>query len=243
VADVQILVAGTESLPFSYEVPNAQEIQPKAVSAIFDGSAAAAAFLPMLEVVSDGGVVVAQSPASSVAAGGSAEVSWFPGSLGSVSAGSVAVVGARIQATATQSIPDSSNTDLVYDTVLFDTDGMANLGSDNRILTVNTAGLYIVICETTWAPNDAGRRINVAVHNAFYSGGSVPSQDSQASEGPAVWNPQGGGLGRTQSSCTGLYLAAAGDFFSSGAFQGSGTSINANGFNNCFLSALLVGTT
>lgn len=77
-ADVQILAAGSEALPYHYTVPNTQEVIPKAVSAIFDGTGAAAAYLPVLEIVSDAGIVVAQSPATQVAAGGSAEVSWFP---------------------------------------------------------------------------------------------------------------------------------------------------------------------
>lgn len=77
-SDVQILAAGSESIPYAYTVPNTQEVIPKAVSAIFDGTGAAAAFLPVLEIVSDAGIVVAQSPATQVAAGGSAEVSWFP---------------------------------------------------------------------------------------------------------------------------------------------------------------------
>ena len=77
-ADVQILAAGSEATPYAYTVPNSQEIVPKAVSAVFDGTGAAGAFLPLLEIVSDAGIVVAQSPASSVQSGGTAEVSWFP---------------------------------------------------------------------------------------------------------------------------------------------------------------------
>lgn len=242
--DVAIVNTTVASAPKDYTLSGSQELLLKAVRAVVDGSGAGSAFLPCLELLAPDGTVMWQAtPASSLAAGASADVSWFPRVTGSISAGNIAVKGARIQATSTQSIPDSSNTDLVYDTVLFDTDSMANLGADNRKLTVNTGGLYLVICETTWAPNDAGRRINVAVHNGFYSSGSIPSQDSQASEGPAVWTPQGAGMGRTQSSCSGLYLASAGDFFSSGAFQGSGVSINANGFANCFLAALLIGAT
>ena len=47
--------------------------------ASFDGSAAAAAFEPTLTVRSQNGTIVARSKASSVAAGASADVSWFPG--------------------------------------------------------------------------------------------------------------------------------------------------------------------
>jgi len=242
VADVQIAVALRESAPFGYEVPNSQEIVPKCVNAIVDGSAAASSFVPVVEIISDGGIVVARCPAPTVAAGGSANVSWFPG--GSVLGGGGGLqrlIGARIQATSTQSVLDSANTNLVYQSVLFDTDGMANLASDNRILTVHTAGLYLVVCQTDWAPNGAGRRINTALHNAYYTDGSIPAVDSQSDERPAVWNPVSANLGRTSNTSTGVYRASVGDFFSSGAYQGSGAALNANGFANCFLSAMLIG--
>jgi hypothetical protein len=78
-ADVLILAAGTAAAPASYEVPNAQIILPKAVHAVFDGTSASGSFLPVLEILSDAGIAVATCPlGSAIAAGGSAEVSWFP---------------------------------------------------------------------------------------------------------------------------------------------------------------------
>lgn len=76
--DVQI-TPGVGAAPQSYLVPNATEIIPRAINATFDGTAAASAFLPTVEIVSDGGVVVARCPCSTaVSAGGSAEVSFYP---------------------------------------------------------------------------------------------------------------------------------------------------------------------
>ena len=149
-------------------------------------------------------------------------------------------VGARIHATSTQSVADSTNTDLVYQSVLFDTDSMANLGSDNRILTVHTAGIYLVIAETIWPYNNSGRRINVVTHNQFYSAGAIPSKDQASDSRMAVWAPLTGGVGTTNTSI-GIFQAAPGDFFASGAFQASGVSLAANGGTNCFLSAVLIG--
>lgn len=77
--DIQIQVAGTAPVPLDYRIPGNGQLRPKAINATYDGSGAAGAFLPTIEIVSDGGVVVARCPASSVAAGASAEVSWFPG--------------------------------------------------------------------------------------------------------------------------------------------------------------------
>lgn len=54
-------------------------MQPKAVFAHYDGTGAAGAFLPALKVISDGGETVGIYPTQiPIAAGGSAEVSWFP---------------------------------------------------------------------------------------------------------------------------------------------------------------------
>ena len=235
--DRQILVAGTASAPASFTIPGNGQIRPKAVRAVYDGSAAAT-FIPVLRIVSDGGVIVSEAPGPTIAAGGSAAVSWFPG-IGGLSPGhEQAFVGARIQATATQSVTSGVNTDLVYQSVLFDTDGMANLAGDDRILTVHTAGLYLVVCETVWAFNTAGRRINTALRNGFYSAGGIPDVDSAADNQNAIWT----GSGRTGNTSVGIFQAAVGDFFSSGGFQGSGANLNANGFGNCFLSALLIGT-
>ena len=76
--DVQI-AGGVGPAPQSYTVPNATEIIPRVINATFDGTLAGSSFLPTLEIVSDGGVVVARCPtASAVASGGKAEVSFFP---------------------------------------------------------------------------------------------------------------------------------------------------------------------
>lgn len=78
-ADVQILAAAAASAPEHYEVPNTQEIIPKAVAASFDGTGASGSFVALCEIVSDAGIVVAQGKSDTIAAGGSAYVSWFPG--------------------------------------------------------------------------------------------------------------------------------------------------------------------
>lgn len=78
-ADVALLAGGALPAPLPYVIPGAQEIVVKAATATFDGSAAAAAFVPTLQIVAPNGTVLASCPASSpVAAGASADVSWFP---------------------------------------------------------------------------------------------------------------------------------------------------------------------
>lgn len=76
--DQQILVAGTSAVPLAYTVPNAIEAALLCVNATIDGTGASGQFLATVEIVSDGGVVVARCPCfTTLAVGGSAEISWF----------------------------------------------------------------------------------------------------------------------------------------------------------------------
>jgi len=69
------------AVPGTYRVAGGAEFRLKAVTAEFDGSGAAGAYLPGVTIVSPGGLVTARAidPNVSVAAGASAEVSFFPG--------------------------------------------------------------------------------------------------------------------------------------------------------------------
>lgn len=62
-----------------YEVPGSATIEPLAVSAVFDGTGAAGSFIPCLTFKTITGAIIARCPAPEVAAGDTAEVSWFPG--------------------------------------------------------------------------------------------------------------------------------------------------------------------
>lgn len=77
--DRQILVVGAAPAPALWTVPGNGQVQPKAIFAQIDGSGAGSAFFPVVKIVSDGGEVVCICPTNvTVAAGGSAVVSWFP---------------------------------------------------------------------------------------------------------------------------------------------------------------------
>lgn len=81
--DIQRLVAGTAAAPASFTIPGNGQIRPKAIFATYDGTGAAASFLPVLKVISDGGKTVGIYPTGiTMAAGGSADISWFPGVAG-----------------------------------------------------------------------------------------------------------------------------------------------------------------
>lgn len=79
--------------PAGYTVPGAQEIVVKSVRALVDGSGAGAAFQAVLQLVAADGSIVWEAPTdSTIAAGGSANVSWFP----RVGAGGGAATGLNI---------------------------------------------------------------------------------------------------------------------------------------------------
>lgn len=81
--DRDILVAGIASAPASYVVTNTEELIPLAVNAVFDGSGASGIYVPAVEIVSDGGIVIARVPAQTeLAAGASCECTFAPGLSG-----------------------------------------------------------------------------------------------------------------------------------------------------------------
>jgi len=112
--------------PTSYEVPNSAEIVPKAITALFDGTSAAATFLPVVEIVSDGGVVMSRTKAeSTVAAGGSAEVTFAPflstaGASGSGGGGPAQWASLRVVYATPVSVPPFPSASYVIDPMDYD---------------------------------------------------------------------------------------------------------------------------
>jgi hypothetical protein len=78
--DGAIVIPDTAAAPKDYTLSGAQEIALKSVRALIDGTGAGSAFLPTLQLLDPNGHVMWEGAAqSTVAAGGSADVSWFPG--------------------------------------------------------------------------------------------------------------------------------------------------------------------
>ncbi len=78
--DVQRLVTGQSPAPANFTIPGNGQMRPKAIYALFTGTSAGTPYLPALKITSDSGKLVGIYPTcASVAAGGSAGVSWFPG--------------------------------------------------------------------------------------------------------------------------------------------------------------------
>lgn len=76
---VPIVSSAVAAAPKDYTVPQAQEIIPLAVTAAMDGTGAASTFFPALQLLAPDGTVMWTAIGQAVAAGASADVSWFPG--------------------------------------------------------------------------------------------------------------------------------------------------------------------
>lgn len=78
--DTPILYPSVHATPSSYVVAGSQEIILKGVTASFDGSSAAGSYVPAFQVIDPGGNVIGTYTLNeTLAAGASADVSWFPG--------------------------------------------------------------------------------------------------------------------------------------------------------------------
>ena len=64
--------------PYTYTLPASTTFTLMGVRALFDGTGAASAFLPCLQVYSDAGELMIETIGSAVLAGGSADASFFP---------------------------------------------------------------------------------------------------------------------------------------------------------------------
>jgi hypothetical protein len=79
VADISILDPAVHAAPKAYLIKGSQELVLKSVTASYDGSGAAGSFVPAVQVVDPSGFVTGTFPlGATLAAGASADISWFP---------------------------------------------------------------------------------------------------------------------------------------------------------------------
>lgn len=124
-ADVSILDTSSAAVPKAYEVAGAQEIILKGVTASFDGSGAGGSWIPALQVVDPSGFIVGTYTCSTtVAAGSSVDVSWFPRGGVAVSAAAGRGVSHGDVASLTLTVPDSDGS------TYFDADASTFLTND-----------------------------------------------------------------------------------------------------------------
>jgi hypothetical protein len=78
VADQVLTRDGPVSVPMDYQVPQGGELLPLTVNATMDGTSAAAPFYAAVQIIAPSGRVMATAISTSIAAGASASVTWFP---------------------------------------------------------------------------------------------------------------------------------------------------------------------
>lgn len=93
--DFALSVGATQSTPLDYPIPNAALLVLKCLTANYNGAAAGASYVPCVQILYAGVTVGTFTIGSTVAAGASADCSWFPGVAGGAAA--AASTGAGIQ--------------------------------------------------------------------------------------------------------------------------------------------------
>lgn len=157
--DQQVLVTGTAAAPASFTVPGNGQIQPKSVFATYDGTGAAGAFQPALKVISDGGEVVGIYPCdTSVQAGGTADVSWFPHVAAQKTASLPFIKAVR---TATQTMPANSVNPLSWSKAgITDPSVFSWNAGTPTVITISQPGTYIawlsIQPDTDWPQSGGG---------------------------------------------------------------------------------------
>jgi hypothetical protein len=191
VADVQILRHPTTAVPSNYTLPDTGELRLKAVYAEFDGSGSAGSWLPCVTLISDSGDVIGRAvdPSSPVAAGGSADVTFFPGVKGGAAATSstpdyLVLLGAG-QTVLDPPVGDSDHAKFVAATAQSNDIGSWTLVLDGgglvKEVDTTTDGRYLSVCQFTWSDPVAATDLTVFA-NMFGAGAIAMSPDWQVKQ-------------------------------------------------------------
>lgn len=213
--DIAIIAPAVKSVPQDYTIPGAQEILPKSVSAAMDGTSAGTSWFPCLQVLDPAGHVMFSAIASApIAAGASADVSWFRG-LAQVPSSSAILPGTGVDRHVTsQVISNTTSTNISFDSVLFDDLGWFSAGDPTKI-TVNLPGQYLVSYTNAWVyPAGSGFAIQTGIG---YNAGARVIVSQQISST--------GGTPNTTSGM-GIVNASAGDVFTLFVYQASGGNMS-----------------
>ena len=208
-ADIAIRAAATAAVPRDYSIPGAQELLPKSVSASLDGTGAGSSYFPCLQVLDPGGNVMFSAIAgTSVAAGVSADVSWFPRvnqlPASSTSVATLATV-ALIKDGGT--IPNNAYTTLPYDSVLssHDPNGVFSVNLATGVITTSVDGVFALETYVGFTTTGSG---NIRILLNGTAGSFGKSEDGFPSN--------------SDLSCGGSLNSQAGQQFSALVFQNSG---------------------
>lgn len=209
-ADALISRDGPVAAPMDYTVPSGSVIIPDCITASFDGTAAAGTFQPELQLISQDGRIIARCPtAVIVAAGASADVTWFPG-LGGVEpiVTTVATLATVALITSGQTIPNNAYTTIPFDTVLsaHDPDGVFSVNLSTGVVTTTQTGVFSIVTFVGFTATASG---NIRLLLNGTAGAFGKSEDSFAAN--------------SDLSCAGALNSQAAQTFQSLVYQDSGS--------------------
>jgi hypothetical protein len=150
---------GAKPSPNDYTLPANLNFEPSAVTALFNGTAAASSFLACLSFYSQDGLLLARTfPGTTIAAGGSAEVTFGPFLGGDdVQVPISAVPSVGLVRSAVQTIATGAAVAIAWDTVTANNFGMWDAGAPTRVTCTNP-GAYAASYELAFAANATGDR-------------------------------------------------------------------------------------
>ena len=253
--DAYLIRDGPVSVPLSYAVPQSGELLPLSVRATLNGANAGQPYYAVVQLVAPSGRVLGNYITQPIAAGASADVTWFPGaeldqgegtqtgggtsggssggvltetiavtdgsttvtaantlnftSGASVSSGgtgiadvavtsaSVGFSGARVYRSTNQSIPNLTDTVIIFDTVRFDVGGYSNIAAHPTRLTAPITGYYLIGGTVAFDNGDFYCQLVLLINNDFINGQISGSSTSVPSGNPnlisnAIWHMTAG---------------------------------------------------
>lgn len=152
-ADELVTVPGSGSAPLSYEIAGAQEIILRAARATFDGTAAAASFLPAFRITDGAGQEIGTYPVdTAVTAGSSADVSFAP-FLRAAQSSSPPVTGGGLPnavmiKTNTQTVAGNTTVQITLDSATFATTDATIFTASGSNVVIHATGLYAAYINT-----------------------------------------------------------------------------------------------
>lgn len=178
-ADAQVLSSAVSFGSADYKLDTDVTFVLKAVNAEFDGSGATAAWLPAVIITSDSGHTVARAvdQSVSVAAGGSAEASFFPGVKHAAGGAAAAGAGAWGHWRGTLTLNAGATQSGKANLALIATSDSARYTASGGDGSINEGGAYLIFCgvglsSTTMAASDP-----IRLEPDFTVGGASSSSD------------------------------------------------------------------
>lgn len=178
--DDTLVRQGPEPVPFDVPVPQGGELLPKVVRATIDGSGAGAAFYAAVQVLDPNNNVKGTYVSPQIAAGASADVTWFRGLAQQASSGGTGTVSWVHLHNIAVSVPSRSTPHTLLDfTTFVEYTNDASLFAivPGNGLTINGAGFYAVSVSCIFAGQIAAGSAE-AVFNISGTGNEIDCTDT-----------------------------------------------------------------